>query len=113
MAERHKNLPPGEKEPFALAFTKMCDSLVSQHDEKLIRLQEPPRRLPDAILQPKLMYLLGRKRALTGTEMAELEQADAARKRRKVLRNAEIQAQNDAELGKYTIGGVRGSRARS
>jgi hypothetical protein len=33
--DRHKNLPIGEKEPFALAFKKMCDSLVSQHDEKL------------------------------------------------------------------------------
>ena len=48
--ERHKNLPPGEKELFALAFKKMCDSLVSQHDKKLVRLQQLPRRLPDAIL---------------------------------------------------------------
>ena len=72
MIERHKNLPPGEKEPFALIFKKMCDSLVSQHDGKLIGLQELPRRLSNAILQPKLMHLPGRKRALTGREMTEL-----------------------------------------
>ena len=101
MVERHKNLSPGEKEPFALTFKKMCDSLVSQHDKKLVRLQELPRRLPDAILQPKLMHLPGRKRALTGREMAELQEADAARKRRKALHNTEIQAQNDAELEQH------------
>jgi hypothetical protein len=33
--------------------------------------------------------------------MAELQEADAARKRRKALRNAEIQAQNDAELEQH------------
>ena len=57
-----------------------------------MRLQELPRRLPDMILQPKLMYLPGRKCALTGREMAELQEADTARKRRKALRNIEIQA---------------------
>jgi len=101
IVERHKNLPPGEKEPFALAFKKMCDSLVSQHDEKLVRLQQLPRRLPDAILQPKLKYLPGRKRGLTGAEMAEQQEADTARKRRKALRIAEIQAQNDAQHDQY------------
>ena len=55
------------------------------------------------ILQPKLMYLPGRKCALTGREMAELQEADTARKRRKALRNTEIQAQNDTELEQYTI----------
>jgi hypothetical protein len=48
--DRHKNLLIGKKEPFALAFKKMCDSLVSQHDKKLQRLKELSRRLPDAIL---------------------------------------------------------------
>jgi hypothetical protein len=47
------------------------------------------------------MYLPGRKRALIGREIAELQEADAARKRRKALRNAEIQAQNDAELEQH------------
>jgi hypothetical protein len=50
---------------------------------------------------PKLMYLPGRKRALIGREIAELQEADAARKRRKSLRNVVIQAQNDAELEQH------------
>jgi hypothetical protein len=47
------------------------------------------------------MYLLERKRALTSKEIAELQEADAARKRRKALRSAEIQAQNDTELEQH------------
>ena len=34
--------------------------------------------------------------------MAELQEADTTRKRRKALRNTEIQAQNDAELEQHT-----------
>jgi hypothetical protein len=47
------------------------------------------------------MYLLERKRALTSKEIAELQEADAARKRRKTLRSAEIQAQTDTELEQH------------
>jgi hypothetical protein len=47
------------------------------------------------------MYLPERKRALTSKEIAELQEADTARKRRKALRNTEIQAQNDAELEQH------------
>jgi septal ring factor EnvC (AmiA/AmiB activator) len=47
------------------------------------------------------MYLLRRKHALIGREIAELQEADAARKRRKALRNAEIQAQNNSELEQH------------
>jgi hypothetical protein len=36
-----------------------------------------------------------------GREIAELQEADAARKRRKALGNAEIQAQNNAELEQH------------
>ena len=47
------------------------------------------------------MYFPSRKRDLTGREMAELQEADAARKRRKALCDTEIQAQNDAELEQH------------
>jgi hypothetical protein len=47
------------------------------------------------------MYLPGRKHALISREIAELQEADIARKRRKALRNAEIQAQNDAKLKQH------------
>ena len=47
------------------------------------------------------MYLR-RKYTLIGREIAELQEADTARKRRKALCNIEIQAQNDTELEQYT-----------
>ena len=50
MVEKHKNLPPGEKKAFALAFKKVNDTLASHQDQKLERLQAIPRRLPDAII---------------------------------------------------------------
>jgi len=50
MVEKHKNLPPGKKEAFALVFKKVNDTLASHQDQKLERLQAIPRRLPDAII---------------------------------------------------------------
>ncbi len=50
LVERHKKLPLNKKEAFALTFGKMCESLITQFDQKLQRLQELPRRLPNAIL---------------------------------------------------------------
>jgi hypothetical protein len=47
------------------------------------------------------MYLPGRKRALIGREIAELQEANVFRKRQKALRNTEVQAQNDAELEQH------------
>jgi hypothetical protein len=57
--EKHKNLTPGEKETFALAFKKLSDSLANYQDRKLEQLQELPRRLPDAIIQPKVTFVPG------------------------------------------------------
>jgi hypothetical protein len=57
MVENNKNLSPGEKETFALAFKKLNDSLASHQDQKLERLQAIPRRLPDAIIQPKVTFV--------------------------------------------------------
>ncbi len=42
-----------------------------------------PSSTPDVILQPKLKYLRGRKRALTGREVATLQEEGAARERHK------------------------------
>ena len=96
MVEKHKNLPPGEKEAFALAFKKVNDTLASHQDQKLERLQAIPRRLPDAIIQPKVTFIPGRKRALTGREAAELQEQEEARIRRRAQITAEKQAKNDA-----------------
>ncbi|RFU25262.1 hypothetical protein B7463_g11084, partial [Scytalidium lignicola] len=88
MVEKHKNLPPGGNETFALAFKKLNDSLASRQDRRLERLQAMPRRLPDAIIQPKVTFIPGRKRALTGREAAEQQEKEEARERRR----AQIQA---------------------
>jgi hypothetical protein len=101
MVERLKNLPPGEKEPFALAFKKMCDSLTSQHDKKLERLETFPRRLPDPLMQPKVSFVPGRKRALTGRESAQLQEEEAARRRRRAQIQGQAQAQNDAQQAQF------------
>src|SRR6266487_2143327 len=96
MVEKHQNLPPGEKESFALAFKKMSDTLATNQEQKLERLKAIPRRLPDAIVQPKVTFVPGRKRALTGREAAELQEKEQARERRRAQITAEKQAKNDA-----------------
>jgi hypothetical protein len=83
IVKKHKNLPPGEKENFALAFKKVNDTLAERQDEKLDRLQRFPRRLPNPIIQPKLKHLPRRKRALTGAETAALMEKEQARERRR------------------------------
>ena len=96
MVEKHQNLPPGEKESFALAFKKMSDILATNQEQKLERLKAIPRRLPDAIVQSKVTFVPGRKRALTGREAAELQEKEQARERRRAQIAAEKQAKNDA-----------------
>jgi len=102
MIEKHQNLPPGEKETFALTFKKMSDSLAKNQDQKLERLKAIPRRLPDAIVQPKVTFVPGRKRALTGREAAELQEKEEARLRRRAQIAAEKQEQNDARQEQAT-----------
>jgi hypothetical protein len=102
MIEKHQNLPPGEKETFALTFKKMSDSLAKNQDQKLERLKAIPRRLPDAIVQPKVTFVPGRKRALTGREATELQEKEEARLRRRAQIAAEKQEQNDARQEQAT-----------
>ena len=102
LVEKHKNLPPGEKETFALAFKKLSDSLADHQDQKLERLQAIPRRLPDPIIQPKVSFVPRRKRALTGREVAELQEKEEARQRHRAQNEAAKQSQNDAQQEQYT-----------
>ena len=77
--------------------------MLNHQDQKLERLQAIPRRLPDAIIQPKVTFIPGRKRALTGREAADLQEKEEARQRRRAQIEAEKQAQNDARQEQYTI----------
>ncbi len=76
--KKHKNLPLGEKETFALAFKKLNNNLAQHQDQKLEQLQAIPQRLPNAIIQPKVTFIPGRKRALTGREAAERQEREEA-----------------------------------
>ena len=71
-------------------------TLAKNQDQKLERLKAVPRRLPDAIVQPKVTFVPGRKRALTGREAAELQEKEEARLRRRAQIASEKQEQNDA-----------------
>jgi hypothetical protein len=71
MAEKHGNLPPGEAAKFAIAFKDINDTLANRQDKKLKGKQVLPSRLPDKIIGPKLIFGPGRKRALTGREIAD------------------------------------------
>jgi hypothetical protein len=97
MVKIHQSLPAGEKETFAQAFKKLCDSLAKNQNKRLDRLKVIPQRLPDLIWQPKVTFILERKRALTGKEAADLQEKDEARRRRKAQIKAENQAQNDVQ----------------
>jgi hypothetical protein len=80
----HTNLPPGEATKFAAAFERSTAKLNQKQEEIVAKRQILPAHLPKALRQPKLIYGKGRKRALTGLESAELQEAEELRKRRQV-----------------------------
>jgi hypothetical protein len=97
MAEKHKTLPPEDAAKFALSFKELSDQLAKKQEEKLKSREELPGRLPDPQRPPKLTFGPGRKRALTGREVADQQEADEARARRKADR-LQKEAQRAEEL---------------
>ena len=93
MAEKHKNLPPEDAVKFAFAFKEVSNTLAARQDQKLKGKEAFPPRLPEPQIQPKLKFGPGRKRALTGREIADQQEADEARARRKAERLAQEQAE--------------------
>jgi hypothetical protein len=71
IAEQHKNLPPEDAERFAFAFKELNEKLANRQNEKLKNREEFPAKFPEPQLPAKLTYLPGRKRALTGREVAD------------------------------------------
>jgi hypothetical protein len=82
----YTNLPPGEATKFAAAFERSTAKLNQKQEEIVAKRQILPAHLPKALLQPKLIYGKGRKRALTGLESAELQEAEELRKQRRQAR---------------------------
>jgi hypothetical protein len=102
MAEQHKNLPPEDAERFAFVFKELNEKLANRQIEKLKSRDEFPAKFPEPQLPAKLTYIPSRKRALTGREAADQQEADDARARRKAERLAAHQAVADAAMDKET-----------
>ena len=94
IVKKVQNLPIKDAAKFALAFQDICKKLSKRQDEKLKQKELFPLSLPPPQKEPKLKFGPGRKRALTGREAADQQEANKARARRKAERLA-----NQREMG--------------
>jgi hypothetical protein len=97
--DKLRSLPPGMAESFANSFAKGADSLLAQQDKKLASRKEFPLMLPEPLVEETpLLYRKGKRRAMTGLEIAEERERDASRQRRRDERAAAALAAADAAL---------------
>jgi hypothetical protein len=102
--DKIRSLPPGMAEPFANAFANGAEKLLSRHEEKLANGKELRLMLPEPIVdEAGLRYKRGKKRAMTGLEIAEEKERDASRQRRRSEREAKT-AETDFEDQNVEIG---------
>jgi hypothetical protein len=86
--EKHKSLPPGQAEGFALTFIKGVDKLNVAQDKLTESRRLLPAMLPEPLKEPNLRaFPTSRKRAMTGREAAEEQERDEARQRRRAQQN--------------------------
>jgi hypothetical protein len=87
--DKLRSLPPGMAEPFANAFANGAEKLLSHHEEKLANRKQLPLMLPEPLVnETNLQYRKGKRRAMTGLEIAEEKERDASRQRRRNEREA-------------------------
>lgn len=97
--DKLKSLPPGMAEFFADSFAKGADSLLAQQDKKLASRKEFPATLPEPLIEETpLLYRKGKRRAMTGLEIADEKEKDASRQRRCDERAAAARAAADTQL---------------
>jgi hypothetical protein len=97
--DKLQSLPPGMAESFANSFAKGADSLLAQQDKKLASRKEFPPMLPEPLVEETpLLYRKGKRRAITGLEIAEEREKDASQQRRRDERAAAALAAADAAL---------------
>ena len=97
--DKIKSLPPGMAESFVDSFAKGADSLLAQQDKKLASRKEFPPTLPESLAkETPLLYRKGKRRAMTGLEIAEERERDASRQRRRDERAAAALAAADEAL---------------
>jgi hypothetical protein len=94
--DKLKRLPPGMKESFAKAFAKGAESLLAQQESMLASQEAFPPTLPEPLVEETpLQFRRGKRRAMTGLEIAEERERDASRQRRRDERSAAALAAAD------------------
>jgi MULE transposase-like protein len=97
--DKLKDLPPGMAEAFADSFTKGTESLLAQQAKKLASRKDFPPVLPEPLKEETpLLYRKGKKRAMTGEELAQEREQDALRQRRRNDKAAAASAAADLQL---------------
>ena len=77
--EKLKNMPAGMAELFANTFIKGAESLLTQQDKIHASRERFPLMLPKPLAEnSNLRYRKGKKRAMTGLEVAEERERDAS-----------------------------------
>jgi hypothetical protein len=75
--EKHRSLPLGQAENFASKFAKGTDCLNIQQDERTASLALLPLTFLEPLVESDVgQSLSSRKRAMTGLEAAEVEEAE-------------------------------------
>jgi hypothetical protein len=91
--EKHKSLPAGQAESFALAFIQGVSKLNSAQDKLIESRHLLPAALPEPLIEPKPQaFPTSRKRAMTGREAAEQQGRDKAQAHRRAQQH---QDEND------------------
>jgi hypothetical protein len=86
-------------ETFANSFAKGIESLLAQQDKQLDSRKEFPLTLPALLIEETpLQYRKGKRRAITGLEIAEERERDPSRQRRQDKRAAAALAAANAAL---------------
>jgi hypothetical protein len=100
--DKLKTLPPGMAESFASSFAKGATNLLAQQDQRLVSQEQFPPTLPEPLVEETpLQYRKGKRRAMTGLEIAEERERDALRQRRRHEREAAALAAVDLEQERH------------
>jgi hypothetical protein len=97
--DKLKDLPPSIAKAFANSFAKGTESLLAQQAKKLASRKDFPPVLPEPLKEETpLLYRKGKKRAMTGLEIAQEQEQDALRQRRRNDKAAAASAAADSQL---------------
>jgi hypothetical protein len=98
--DKLKTLSSGMAESFASSFAKGTASLLIQQDQRLASREQFPLTLPEPLVEetPLQYSRKGKRRAMTGLEIAEERERDDSRQRRRDERSAAALAVADYKI---------------